>query len=237
MGRNPVIEALKAGRDIEKIYIAGAAGGSLEKITALAGEKGIPVHFEEKRALDKLAPGNHQGVVAFVSAYNYCEIEDIISLAKERDEAPFVILLTGIEDPHNLGAVIRSAEAAGVHGVIIPKRRAAGITAAAVKASAGATEYMLCAKVANIAQAIDKLKGMGLWICACDMGGDVYYNSNLTGAIGIVIGGEGTGIGRLIREKCDFVLSIPMAGKINSLNASNAAAIMMYEVRRQRNGK
>ena len=236
-GRNPVIEALRSGRRLEKLYISRTAAGSVKIIVALAGERGVPIHFEEKQVLDKFAGGNHQGVVAFVSAHNYCDIEDILELAERRNEDPFVVILAGIEDPHNLGAIIRTAEAAGVHGIIIPKRRAAGVTGTVVKTSAGAAEYMLCAKTANIVQAIEKLKGLGLWIGACEAGENAYYNSNLTGGIGIVIGGEGTGIGRLIREKCDFILSIPMAGKVNSLNASNAAAIIMYEVRRQRDGK
>lgn len=237
IGRNPVIEALKSGREIEKIYVCRGAEGSIRKITAMAREKGVPVYREEKHIVDKIAPGANQGVAAIVSEHKYCEIEDIIELAKERGEAPFVLLLDGIEDPHNLGAIIRSAEAAGVHGVIIPKRRAAGIGEAVVKASAGATEYMLCAKISNIAQAIDKLKGMGLWIGAGDAGGGLYRDVDLKGAIGIVIGGEGTGIGKLVKEKCDFLLSIPMMGRISSLNASNAATVIMYEVRRQRDGK
>ena len=236
-GRNPIIEALKSGRGIEKIYICKGTEGSIKKIAAMAIEKGIPVHYEGKHVIDNIFAGNHQGAVAFVSDFNYCDVEEIIGLAKERGEDPFVVILDGIEDPHNLGAIIRTAEAAGAHGVIISKRRAAGVTAAAAKASAGASEYMLCAKVSNIAQAIDKLKGMGLWIAACDAGGESYYGADLKDGIGLVIGGEGTGIGRLVKEKCDFVLSIAMKGKINSLNASNAAEILMYEVRRQRDGK
>ena len=235
-GRNPVIEALKAGREIEKIHMGRGAEGSVKKICAMAKEKGVPVYYEDKQALDKMYPGNHQGVIAVASAHSYCEIEDIIGLAKTRGEEPFVVILDGVEDPHNLGAIIRTAEAAGVHGVIIPKRRAAGLSETVLKASAGALEYMLCAKVPNIAQAIDALKGMGLWICACDLGGELYYKGDLSGGVGLVIGGEGTGVSRLVREKCDFVLSVAMKGKINSLNASNAAAILMYEVRRQRDG-
>jgi 23S rRNA (guanosine2251-2'-O)-methyltransferase len=237
IGRNPVIEALKAGREIEKIHICKGTEGSIKKITAMARDNGVPVYYEEKRIFDKLSDGNHQGVAAFVSAHNYCEVEDIVELAEKRGEELFVVILDGIEDPHNLGAIIRTAEAAGVHGVIIPKRRAAGITASVAKASAGASEYMLCAKVSNISQAIDKLKGMGLWIAACDTDGDLYYNADLKGGVGLVVGGEGTGLSNLVKGKCDFVLSIPMTGKLNSLNASNAAAVLMYEVRRQRDGK
>jgi len=236
-GRNPVIEALKAGREIEKIHICKAAEGSVRKIAAIAKERGVPVYYEEKQAFDKLPDKNHQGVAAIVSAHVYCEIEDITGLAEKRGEDPFIVLLDGIEDPHNLGAIIRTAEAAGVHGVIIPKRRAVGITAAVVKASAGASEHMLCAKAPNMAQAVDKLKGMGLWIAASDIGGELYYGRDLTGGIGLVIGGEGAGLGKLVKEKCDFTLSIAMKGKVSSLNASNAAAILMYEVRRQRDGK
>ena len=237
VGRNPVLEALKAGREIEKLYICKGTEGSIKKIAAIAKDKGIPIYYEDKKIFDKIADGNHQGVAAFVSAHSYCDIDDIIQLAKERGEEPFVIILDGVEDPHNLGAIIRTAEAAGAHGVIIPKRRAVGITETVAKASAGASEYMLCARVSNIGQAIDKLKDMGLWIGALDLGGEHYCGADLKGAIGLVIGGEGTGVGKLIKEKCDFVLSITMKGKINSLNASNAAAILMYEVLRQRNGR
>jgi 23S rRNA (guanosine2251-2'-O)-methyltransferase len=237
IGRNPVIEALKSGREIEKLYICKGVEGSIRKITAMARERGVPVHFEEKQVVDRLAEGNHQCVVAFVSAHRYCEIEDMIALAEQRGEAPLILLLDGIEDPQNLGAVIRAAEAAGAHGIVIPKRRAAGIGYTAAKASAGASEYMLCARVSNISHAIEKLKEAGLWIAACDAGGELYSEADLKGGIGLVIGSEGGGIGKLVKEKCDFTLSIPMKGKINSLNASNAAAVIMYEVRRQRDGK
>ena len=236
-GRNPVIEALKAGVEIEKIYILKGAEGSVRKIGAMAKEKGIPVYYEEKHILDKLNTGNHQGVIAAASAHRYCEVDDILKLAGERGEDPFVVILSGVEDPQNLGAIIRTAEAAGAHGVIIPKRRAAGLTEAVMKASAGALSHMLCARVPNIAQTIEDLKAAGLWIYACDTGGELYSGRTLTGGAGLVVGGEGTGVGKLIKEKCDFVLSIPMKGKINSLNASSAAAVMMYEVRRQRDGK
>jgi len=238
IGRNPVIEALAGGREIEKIMIAKGAEGSIKKIAGMAKDKGIPIHYSEKRALDSVSEGaNHQGVIAFVSAHTYCEVDDILRLAEDRKEDPFVLILDGIEDPHNLGAIIRTAEAAGVHGVIIPKRRAVGITPAVTRASAGASQHMLCAKVSNIAQTIDNLKKQGLWIGACDMGGSEFYTVDLKRRIGLVIGGEGSGIGKLVREKCDFICSIPMKGKINSLNASNAAAILLYEVRKQRDGK
>jgi 23S rRNA (guanosine2251-2'-O)-methyltransferase len=233
-----VIEALKADREIEKILVSGTGEGSIKKIIAMASDKKIPIHFSDKVTLDRAADGeNHQGVVASVSAAPNAELEDILEYAKSRGEDPFIIILDGIEDPHNLGAIIRTAECAGAHGVVIPKRRAAGITEVVSKTSAGAIEYMRCARVANIAQTIDKLKSHGVWIAACDMYGDTLYEANLKGPIAIVIGGEGSGIGKLVKEKCDFAISIPMKGQIGSLNASNAAAVVLYEVRRQRDGK
>jgi 23S rRNA (guanosine2251-2'-O)-methyltransferase len=238
IGRNAVIEALKADREIEKILVSGTGEGSIKKIIAMASDKKIPIHFSDKVTLDRAADGeNHQGVVASVSAAPNAEIEDILAHATSRGEDPFIIILDGIEDPHNLGAIIRTAECAGAHGVVIPKRRAAGITEVVSKTSAGAIEYMRCARVANIAQTIDKLKSHGVWIAACDMYGDTLYDANLKGPIAIVIGGEGNGIGKLVKEKCDFAISIPMKGQIGSLNASNAAAVVLYEVRRQRDGK
>jgi 23S rRNA (guanosine2251-2'-O)-methyltransferase len=238
MGRNAVIEALKADREIEKILVSGTGEGSIKKIIAMASDKKIPIHFSDKVTLDRAADGeNHQGVVASVSAAPNADLEDILAYAKSRGEDPFIIILDGIEDPHNLGAIIRTAECAGAHGVVIPKRRAAGITEVVSKTSAGAVEYMRCARVANIAQTIDKLKSHGVWIAACDMYGDTLYEANLKGPIAIVIGGEGSGIGKLVKEKCDFAVSIPMKGQIGSLNASNAAAVVLYEVRRQRDGK
>ena len=237
IGRNPVIEALKSGREIEKLLIAKDAEGSIKKIIGMAKEKKLPYQFVDKAALDRISDGGvHQGVAAYVSSYQYCDVEDIIEKAKSRNEDPFIIILDGIEDPHNLGAIIRTADGAGAHGIIIPKRRAAGITDVVVKASAGAVEYVPVAKVSNISQTIDKLKDMGIWVGACDMDGDDYDRTNLKGSLAIVIGAEGQGIGRLVKEKCDFILSIPMAGRITSLNASNAAAILMYEVKRQRKG-
>jgi 23S rRNA (guanosine2251-2'-O)-methyltransferase len=238
MGRNAVIEALKADREIEKILVSGTGEGSIKKIIAMASDKKIPIHFSDKVTLDRAANGeNHQGVVASVSAAPNVEIEEILAYATSRGEDPFIIILDGIEDPHNLGAIIRTAECAGAHGVIIPKRRAAGITEIVSKTSAGAIEYMRCARVANIAQTIEKLKAQGVWIAACDMYGSTLFESELKGPIGIVIGGEGNGIGKLVKEKCDFAISIPMKGHISSLNASNAAAVVLYEVRRQRDGK
>ena len=237
IGRNPVIEALKAGREMEKVFVLRGAEGSIKKLVAMAAEQGVPICYEEKRILDKMSSDNHQGVIALVSAYIYCEIEDILRCAESREEEPFIVILDGIEDPRNFGAILRTAECAGVHGIIVPKRRASGVSSAVVKSSAGATEHILCARVSNIAQTIDKLKDKGMWIAACDIEGEPYYNSNVRGAIGLVIGGEGTGVGNLVKRKCDFSLAIPMKGKVGSLNAASAAAILIYEVRRQRDGQ
>lgn len=234
-GRNAVLEALKSDREIEKLIVAKGAEGSIRKITGMAKDKKIPIQYREKAALDRIAGRNsHQGVIAQVSQYTYCTLDDILRRAEERGEDPFIMILDGLEDPHNLGAVMRTAECCGAHGIVIPKRRSAGITETVAKASAGAVEYMLCARVSNIGQAIDQLKERGMWVAACDMGGKAYTEQDLTGSLAVVIGSEGTGISRLVREKCDFVVSIPMKGKITSLNASNAAAILMYEVVRQR---
>ena len=235
IGRNPIMEALKSGREIDKLLVARDTEGSIKKILGMAKERGIPYQFIDKTALERITDGGvHQGVAAYVSSYHYCEVEDILEIARQKGEDPFLVILDGIEDPHNLGAIIRTADGAGAHGIIIPKRRAAGITGTVAKASAGAVEYVAVAKVSNISQTIDKLKNYGIWTGACDMEGDDYNRANLKGGIAIVIGAEGQGIGRLVKEKCDFVLSIPMAGKVTSLNASNAAAILMYEVKRQR---
>lgn len=235
IGRNAVLEALKSDREIEKLIVAKGAEGSIRKITGMAKDKKIPIQYREKAALDRIAGRNsHQGVIAQVSEYTYCTLDDILRRAEERGEDPFIMILDGLEDPHNLGAVMRTAECCGAHGIVIPKRRSAGITETVAKASAGAVEYMLCARVSNIGQAIDQLKERGMWVAACDMGGKAYTEQDLTGSLAVVIGSEGTGISRLVREKCDFVVSIPMKGKITSLNASNAAAILMYEVVRQR---
>lgn len=237
IGRNPVTEALKNGREIDKLLISSQEG-SMVKILAMAREKGIPVMKAEREALDRVSQGGiHQGVIAYTSPYKYSQMEDIFELAKERGEDPFVVILDGLEDPHNLGAIMRTAECAGAHGVIIPKRNACGLTDVVAKASAGAVEYLPCVKVTNIVQTIDELKEMGIWIAACDMGGNAYYEADMKGKISVVIGSEGFGISRLVKEKCDFVVSMPMRGKITSLNASNAAAVILYEVRKQRDGR
>ena len=236
IGRNAVLEALKSGREIEKITLAKGAEGSVKQIAARAREKRIPIYYSEKKRMDKTASGGaHQGVIAVVSDHRYCTVDDILDRARERGEDPFIVVLDGLEDPHNLGAIMRTAECAGVHGIVIPKRRSVSVTETVAKTSAGASEYMLCARVTNIAAELEKPKERGIWTAACDMGVDMYYDRDLTGPLAVVIGGEGTGISRLVKEKCDFTVSIPMKGRISSLNASNAAAVLIYEVVRQRN--
>lgn len=238
-GRNAVKELLASGRDIEKIYIQyGEREGSVNLLLGICAERKLPIHEVDKTKLDSLScGGNHQGILAVASERNYSTIEDILSLAEQRGEAPFVIILDGVEDPHNLGAIIRSAECSGAHGVIIPKRRAVGLTPTAVKASAGAAEHMMVAKVTNIASAIDELKEKGLWFYAADMDGKSYYDTDFSGGVALVMGSEGFGISRLVKEKCDFVVSIPLYGNVNSLNVSCAGAVLMTEVARQRNRK
>lgn len=235
IGRNPVMEALKNDRQVDKLIVGKDAEGSIKKILGMAKEKRIPVQFVEKSALDRMAKGGvHQSIIAMSTSYDYCEVEDLLTRAQEKGEQPFLVILDGIEDPHNLGAILRTADGAGAHGVIIPKRRAVGITDTVIKSAAGAVEYVPVARVPNLAQTIDRLKSLGVWIAGCDMDGDCYHRADLTGSLAIVIGAEGKGISRLVREKCDFVLSIPMAGKIESLNASNAAAVLLFEARKQR---
>lgn len=234
-GRNPVTEALKSGRSIEKILVQDTSGGSVGRILSLANENGVLVQKVSKQMLDHLADGAaHQGVAAHVSAHEYAGVDDILQRAEERGEDPFLIILDGIEDPHNLGAVMRSAECAGAHGVIIQKRRAVGLTQTVAKASAGAIEYLPCARVTNISRTIEELKEKNIWVYACDMDGQNYTGQDLTGPIAVVIGAEGTGISENVKKKCDGVVSLPMLGRITSLNASNAAAVLMYEIRRQR---
>lgn len=237
-GRNPVLEVLKTGREVEKIYIQkGELQGSIKKIIGIAKEKNIVVQQVDKNKLDSLAKGvAHQGVVALVSSYEYSDVEDILAKAREKNEPPFILILDGIEDPHNLGAIIRTAECAGVHGIIIPKRRSAQVNETVYKSSAGAVEHMLVTKVSNINTTIDELKEKGLWIYGADMDGDLYFNISFKGPVALVIGSEGKGISRLTKEKCDYLVKIPMIGEITSLNASNAAAILMYEVVRQNHG-
>ena len=236
-GRNAVLELLESDRDINKIFISdGEKHGSINKIIALAKEKKVIINEVSKAKLNQMSQTeNNQGVIAIVPPFNYCEIDDILDLAKNRNEKPFVLILDGIEDPHNLGSIIRTAETAGVHGIIIPKRRAANVNSTVAKVSAGAVEYMKIARVNNINDAINTLKENDIWICGTDMNTDkYYYDEDFTGGIGIVIGSEGYGMSRLVKENCDFLVKIPMKGKITSLNASVSAGIVMYEVVKQR---
>ncbi len=236
VGRNPVLELLKSDRQIDKLYVLkGELQGSINKILGIAKDKNIVVQQVDKKKLDSMSEGNvHQGVVALVTGYEYSSVEEILDKAKARDEKPFVVILDGIEDTHNLGAIVRTAECAGVHGVIIPKRRSAMVNQTVYKSSAGAVEHMLIANVNNISNTIDELKDAGLWVYGADMDGENYhFNTSLTGAIALVIGNEGKGLSRLVKEKCDVLVKIPMLGEISSLNASTAASILIYEVVRQ----
>ncbi len=235
-GRNAILEVLRSGRDIEKIFVAkGNVEGTIKRIIAIAAEKGVVIQEVSRQKLDELSQTkNHQGVIALVSAHDYVEVEDILAMAKEKGEDPFVLLLDGITDPHNLGAILRTAECAGVHGVIIPKRRSVGLNATVGKTSAGAIEYMPVARVTNIVHTMEYLKKEGLWIACADMKGLDHFDTNMEGPLGLVIGSEGDGVSRLVRENCDFTAAIPMYGKISSLNASVAAGLLMYEVVRQR---
>ena len=238
-GRNAVTEALRAGRPIDKIFIArGDTDRTLGHIVAKAKEAGIVVAEADRRKLDAMsATGAHQGVVALAAVREYCSVDDILALAKERGEDPFVIVCDEIADPHNLGAILRTAECAGVHGVVIPKRRSAGLTAVVDKASAGAAEHMLVARVPNIPAALKELKEHGLWVYGTAANGNgALWKTDMKGPICLVIGSEGFGMGRLVEENCDFTVSIPLMGKVSSLNASAAAAVMIYEVLRQRRG-
>jgi 23S rRNA (guanosine2251-2'-O)-methyltransferase len=235
-GRNAVMELLKSGKDINKIFVEnGEKHGSINEIIARAKENRIVLIEVDKSKLDQMAE-NHQGVVAQVPPFDYCEVEDILDLAKERGEDPFIIVLEGIEDPHNLGAIIRTAETAGVHGIIIPKRRSVAVNATVSKVSAGATSYMKIARVNNINETIKKLKDNGLWVIGTDGAADtLYYNQDLKGPLAIIIGSEGFGMSKLVRENSDILIKIPMKGKVTSLNASVSAGIVIYEALRQRN--
>ena len=235
-GRNAVLEAFRSGKTIDRLYVQeGVADGTLQSILRTAKKTDAVINFVNKDRLNKYAEGEkHQGVVAMAAAYNYADVEDILNAAKEKDEPPFIIVLDDIEDPHNLGAIIRTANQAGAHGVIIPKRHAVGLTATVARTSAGAINYTPVAKVTNISRTIEELKEKGIWFACADMSGELMYNCNLTGAIGLVIGSEGSGVSRLVKEKCDFVVKIPMFGQIDSLNASVAAGVLSYEIVRQR---
>ena len=236
-GRNAVLELLERDKDINKIFVTkGEKHGSINKIISIAKDKKIIIVEKEKRQMDEMAnTPNYQGVIAIVPPYEYCEVEDILQVAKDRKEEPFVLILDGIEDPHNLGAIIRTAETAGVHGIIIPKRRAACVNSTVNKVSAGAVQHMKIARVTNISDSIEYLKKEGLWICGTDVStSKYYYDQDLTGAIGIVIGNEGSGMGQKVTKNCDFLVKIPMKGKVNSLNASVSTGIILYEVVKQR---
>lgn len=238
VGRNPVMEALRSGREIDKLLVAhGANQGSTRAIVAKCRERGILVKEVAPSKLDFMSGGAaHQGVALIIAAHTYCEVGDILAYAKEKNEQPFVIICDEIEDPHNLGAIIRTAEATGAHGIIIPKRRSASLNAVVAKASAGALEYMRVARVTNIVNEIENLKKQGLWVFAADMDGEPWCQTDYKGAVALVIGSEGRGVGALVKKNCDQIVSMPMLGKINSLNASVAAGVLMYEVARQRSG-
>lgn len=236
-GRNSVLELLESGKDINKIFVTrGEKHGSINKILAIAKERRIIVVEKDKRQMDEMAQEeNYQGVIAIVPPFEYVEIEDILNTAKEKQEDPFVLILDGIEDPHNLGSIIRTAETAGVHGIIIPKRRSASVNSTVNKTSAGAVEHMNIARVTNISDAIEELKQAGLWICGTDMNAErYYYNQDLTGPLGIVIGNEGKGISEKVKKNCDFNVKIPMKGKVTSLNAAVSTGIIVYEAVKQR---
>lgn len=235
-GRNAVMEALKGSRSVNKLMIAnGSTEGSIKEIIAVAKDKGVNIQYWDRSKLDSIARGiRHQGVLAQVAPVQYAELEDILQVAKDRNEPPFIVLLDELEDPHNLGAILRTADAAGVHGVLIPKHRSCPLSATVAKTSAGAVEHVPVARVGNLVQTIKKLKQEGLWVAAADMDGKDYYDTDLTGPLLLIIGSEGQGVGRLVKEQCDFVVRIPMVGKINSLNASVAGSILMYEAMKQR---
>ena len=236
-GRNAVIEAFRSGKPIDKIFMLdGCQDGPIMTIKREAKKHNVLIKYVTRDRLDQLSEtGKHQGVIAYGAAYEYAEVEDILAKAREKGEDLFIFILDNIEDPHNLGAIIRTANLAGAHGVIIPKNRAVGLTATVAKASAGALAYTPVAKVTNLAQTIEELKKEGIWFVCADMGGEIMYKLNLTGPIGLVIGNEGNGVGRLVKDKCDFVASIPMKGDIDSLNASVAAGVLAFEIVRQRN--
>lgn len=235
-GRNPVMEAFRAGKTIDRLFILdGTQDGPIKSIIREARKGDTIISYVKKERLDQISEtGKHQGVIAYAAAYEYAEVEDILNAAKEKGEPPFIILLDNIEDPHNLGAIIRTANQAGAHGIIIPKRRAAGLTATAVKSSAGAVNYTPVAKVTNLVATMEELKEKGLWFVCADMDGESMYKLDLKGPIGLVIGSEGEGVGRLVKEKCDFVAKIPMFGNIDSLNASVAMGVLSYEIVRQK---
>ncbi len=235
-GRNAVMEAFRSGKCIDKLFVLdGCQDGPVLSIKREAKKQDTLIRYVNKERLDQMSEtGKHQGVIAYAAAYEYAEVEDMMKAAKEKGEDPFILLLDNIEDPHNLGAMIRTAHLAGAHGVIIPKNRAVGLTATVARTSAGALNYIPVAKVTNLAKTIEELKKEGLWFVCADMGGTIMYDLNLKGPVGLVIGSEGEGVGRLVKEKCDLIASIPMKGEIDSLNASVAAGVLAYEIVRQR---
>lgn len=236
VGRNAVMEALKSGRPLDSVLIArGERQGSIGAIVARCRENAIPVKETDSRKLDAMA-SNHQGVIAIAACKDYVTLEELFAAAEEKGEPPFFIVCDELEDPHNLGAILRTAEAAGAHGVVVPRRRSVGLTGAVYKASAGAVEYVPVARVANITDALKEMKKRGMWVYGLDMDGEDWCSTDLTGAMALVVGSEGRGVSRLVRENCDFVLSLPMSGRINSLNASVACGIVLYEAARQRKG-
>ena len=235
-GRNPVLEAFRSGKTVDKLFVLdGCQDGPVRTIVREAKKQDTMIHFVTKERLDKLSmTKHHQGVIAVCAAYAYAQVEDILAAARDKGEDPFIILLDGIEDPHNLGAILRTANLAGAHGVIIPKNRAVGLTPTVARTSAGAIHYTPVARVTNMAATIESLKKEGLWFACADMGGEVMYRLNLKGPMGLVIGNEGDGVSRIVREKCDYIASIPMKGDIDSLNASVAAGVLAFEIVRQR---
>lgn len=235
-GRNAVTEAFRSGRTVDRLYVLdGCQDGAVNTIKRAAAKAGTPIKYVSRERLDQMSEtGSHQGVIAVIAAYHYAEIEDMFALARERNEDPFLILLDNIEDPHNLGAIIRTANVVGAHGVIIPKDRAVGLTPTVAKASAGALNYTPVAKVTNMSATIEELKGKGMWFVCADMNGEPMTKQNLVGSIGLVIGNEGDGVSRLVKEKCDIIAAIPQKGQINSLNASVAMGVLSYEILRQR---
>lgn len=235
-GRNAVSEALRSGREIDRVLVAKGAVGSVSVLVAKARERGIPVKDVDSRKLEAMCGAHHQGIAAIAACKEFATVDELFAVAESRNQPPFFVVCDELEDPHNLGAIVRSAEAAGAHGVIIPKRRSVGLTAAVYKASAGAIEYVPVARVTNITDTLKELKKRGVWVYGLDMDGEPWCATDLTGAVALVVGSEGRGLGRLVKEQCDFVMSLPMVGKVNSLNASVACSLMLYETARQRAG-
>ncbi|MFB1083219.1 23S rRNA (guanosine(2251)-2'-O)-methyltransferase RlmB [Jeotgalibacillus sp. JSM ZJ347] len=235
-GKNPVLEALRAGREINKIWIGeGSQKGQMQQVIQLAKEANVLVQFVPKKKIDQLMDGQHQGVVASIAAYEYAEMDDVFALAEKKGEDPFILILDELEDPHNLGSIMRTADAVGVHGIIIPKRRAVGLTATVAKASTGAIEHVPVVRVTNLSRTLDELKDKGLWIAGTDTkGSEDYRRFDGTMPVGLIIGSEGKGMSRILRDKCDFLIHLPMSGHVTSLNASVAASILMYEIYRRR---